>query len=368
MKKAILMSMENMMIQISPAKYQLLDQLKKRGFETYLLGPGKLDKKQRMDFIDQAIDVRGMSHWKIRKCIMDISPQVVIATLYFDTEVIYPLPFLMKKTSFYYYNLEIYTPYIDREMKKEHFTYYINYKLSYPVKKIKEIVYTRMVEAFTIQDPLRKKLSKKYHIEHPNTMLIPNSYVFDEEQIAPVGKCGVIYTGGIFRDFLVEQFDSLAAVKNVPLTFSGLMDPWCLKKIKKLRNTNPEIEFKRQTLTVNEYTDYIKQFAVGLVWYSPLKEDETHYYIGLSSGKMFKYLSLGQPIIAVKCPGISAVVNKYKLGVVVDNITELPDAYETIMRDYSYYRKNVIKTYREKFDFKKTIVPFLDCIEKTIKD
>lgn len=364
MKKVLLMSFEGTPLEQSPAKYQFLEELNARGFETYLFLPGRLKNRKSFGFVNHVISAWDMSIKDIRRKIIDINPQAVVATTYADMKSIYILPCVMKGTSFYYYNLEIYTPYLHKDIKRENFSFYVQYKMEYPGTKIKEFLYTRQAKAFTIQDTIRAKVSAKYHIWHPNTMLIPNSYIFDESKIISVGRKGVIYTGGIYRGFLLGQFDDLKNVKNVPITFSGKIDQWCKQKIIGLRKTNPNIRFEEQVLSVDEYTNYIRQYAVGLVWYSPLKEDEAHYYMGLSSGKMFKHLSVGQPVIAVECPGITEVVNRYKLGVVIDNIAELENAYNEIMGNYSYYMENVIKTYRSKFDFKKIISPFLDYIEK----
>lgn len=366
MKKVVLMSMDTSVIEWSPAKYQLLDELKRSGFETYLFLPNTMKNRCNIT-VDHMVNTKGMENREICKKIIEINPQAVIATLYMDTSIIFWLPAVMKNTSFYYYNLEIYTPYISGEIRKENWKRYVAYKLRYPFDKIKEIIYTKSVKAFTIQDSLRRKLSEKYHVRHSNTILIPNSYAFDESLIVPPGQSGVIYSGGINREFLGQQFDGLKAVRNVPVVFSGFIDQWCLQRIKKLKYSNPNLKFIYQNLPIKEYTDYIRNFAVGLVWYSALEADESHYYIGLSSGKMFKYLSLGQPVIAVDCPGITEVVNKYKLGIVIKNISELPQAYETIMRNYSDYRENVIRTYRSKFDFRKRITPFIECIEETIE-
>lgn len=366
MKKVVLMSMENDMIELSPAKYQLLEGLKERGFETYVFLPDRLKNKSNIASIDYAINTKKLKAREIRKKIIEINPQAVIATLYMDTAIIYPLPYIMKNTSFYYYNLEIYTPYINKEIMSENFKGYIDYKMRYPFDKIKEILYTRAVKGFTIQDPLRRKLAAKYHVWHPNTIYVPNSYVFDELKIIPEGRDGVIYSGGIKRSFLLEQFDDLKKVHDIPVVFTGTIDSWCLKRIKKLKKTNPNLKFVQQVLSINEYTDYVGSFGIGLVWYSPLKEDEAHYCMGLSSGKMFKHLSMGQPIIAVDCLGITETVKKNNLGVVINNISELPEAYKTIMQNYSYYQENVIKAYKRKFDFKMRIEPFLECIEKAM--
>lgn len=362
MKKIILMSLEMTPLEWSPAKYQLLEELSNRGFETYLFTPAKLKHRRNYAWINHVVNTKNMSDRDIQKRILNIAPHAVIATIYIDTSAIYKLPYRMKNTAFYYYNLEICTPYLNKVVRKENFQHYLKYKMKYPLYKSKEILYTRKVKLFTIQDALRMRLSEKYHIKHPNVLLIPNSYLFDESKIIPEGQSGVVYTGGIKRDFLLGQMKDLVAVSKTPLTFSGRVDLWCKREMKKLRSTNSNIKLVEQVLSIDEYTKYLQQFAVGLVWYSPLQEDEANYYIGLSSGKMFKHLSLGQPVIATKCCGITEVVNKYKLGVVINNISELDSAYEEIMGNYTFYRQNVIRIYKKKFDFKKVIAPFIKCI------
>lgn len=367
MKRVVLMCLQTAQLETSPARYQLLEEMSRRGFETYVFLPGWLKNRGSYKSINNVVNVQKMSFKDIRNKIISINPCAVIATTYEDIQSIYLLPYIMKATSFYYYNLEIYTPYINKEVKKENLSLYLKWKLEYPLNKAKEVLYTRKVKVFTIQDTIRKKLSAKYFIHHQNTILIPNSYVFDASKVLSGSKEGVIYTGGIYRDFLLEQFDNLKAVKKVPVTFSGVIDWWCKARIRKLKKTNPNIEFIEQTLSIDEYTSYIQQYAVGLVWYSPLKKDESHYYIGLSSGKLFKHLSLGQPVIAVSCPGVTEVVKRYKLGVVIKDISELDDAYNEIMKNYSYYRKNVLRVYKIKFDFKKAIAVFLKSIEESAK-
>lgn len=85
--------------------------------------------------------------------------------------------------------------------------------------------------------------------------------------------------------------------------------------------------------------------------------------MGLASGKMFRYLSLGKPVIAVNCHGLAHEIRKYQLGVVIDDISQLDKAYKKIMEHYTFYQENVIKTYKGRYDFNKAVKPFLDCIE-----
>lgn len=363
MKKIVLISLQGTPLEMSPARYQLLEQLHVRGYETYLFSQKHIKNRNGFEYIDHVINSQHMSVKDMRNKIKDINPHKVVASTYEDMKVVYILPWIMRTTSFFYYNLEIYTPYMDKDIRRREAYTYFKYKLNYPLNKLKEILYTKQSKAFTIQDAMRQRVSAKYHIKHKNTLFIPNSYNFNSDNIIEGNGCGIIYSGWIKKGFLIGQFEELLNVKNVPVTFVGEMDSWCAERVGKLKITNPNIVFRRMHLSTEEYTKYLKQFSVGLVWYSPLKEDEAHYYMGLSSGKMFKHLSLGQPVIAVKCPGISREINKYKMGVVIDSISELETAYEEIMKHYSYYQNNVLRVYRTKYDFKRVVEPFLDLID-----
>lgn len=362
MKKVILMSLQNVWLGNSPARYQLLEKLADRGFETYVFMNGYLKQKENFPFVHHVVNVSGMRNKDIRKKIKDISPQAVIASTYEDVSGICLLPWNMKKTGFYYYNLEIYTSYVSMEIKHNDSGIYWLYKLLFPCNKVKEMLYAKKAEAFTIQDDLRRRVSKKFGIVHKNTFLIPNSYVYDSSKVdSKIGK-GIVFTGGIARWGLSDQLYKLRNVKKAAVIFAGRIDPFYWKQIAELKKTNPNISFIEQQLTPEQYTDYIRQFAVGLVWYSPSEKDVNNCYMGLASGKMFRYLSLGKPVIAVKCRGLAHEIRKYKLGVVIDDISQLDEAYMKIMRNYTFYQANVIKVYKKRYDFNTNVKPFLDCL------
>lgn len=364
MKKAVLMCMQFEHLEISPARYQLLEELSARGYKTYVFLNGHLKQKHKFPYVDRVINARKMKYKEIRKRIKDINPDVVIATTVHDTEAIYMLPWIMKDVKFYYYNLEIYTSFVSERIKKNNICLYLRKKFGYPANKMKEIIYTKKVKAFTIQDRLRKCLAAKYHIKHKNTILIPNSYVFDEAKISGMRGEGIVYTGGIAWWFMAESFADLAKVKNIPLTFSGWTDHSYDDHIKAFRETNPNIAFAIQQLPDDEYTEYIKQFAVGFASYSPAQgADEGDYYIGLASGKVFKYLSIGKPVIVMHCKGLDKEVRKHQLGIVINNIGELEDAYAKIMENYRFYQQNVIRAYKKFYDFRQAVKPLLDNIE-----
>lgn len=269
MKKVILMSLQNVWLGNSPARYQLLEKLAAKGFETYIFMNGHLKQKENFPFVHHVINVSGMPSKDIRNKIKMIAPQVVIASTIEDVGSIYLLPWYMEKTVFYYYNLEIYTSYVSMEMKHNNRAGYCLEKMAYPRNKIKEILFTKKIKAFTIQDDIRKNVSKRFYIGHKNTILIPNSYVYDNDKIdGSVGE-GIIFTGGFARWGLPDRLEPLENVKKAFVTFAGRIDAFYWKQITKLKKTNPNLTFVEQQLTPEQHTNYIRQFAVGLVWYTP---------------------------------------------------------------------------------------------------
>ena len=129
-----------------------------------------------------------------------------------------------------------------------------------------------------------------------------------------------------------------------------------------MRITHPDIKVYDQKISPEKFPEYLKQYAVGLIWYSQTK-DENVNNIGMSSGKFFRHLSLGQPIIVNDCPGMGKIVEKYQLGIVIRDVSQLPWAYSQLMENYAYYRENIINVYKSKFDFAKLIHPFLIQLE-----
>lgn len=348
-------------LELSPARYQMIYELKKRGYKIYLFLPETVRNARIKSELFQATNTLNMSTKEIRNKIRKINPKYIIASTYEDTNILYPLPWLMRNTVFIYYNLEIYTPMEAGRRCKGRF-WEIRYRLLYLENKIKEIAYTKSCKVFTIQDKLRKKTSQKYFIRHPNTLFIPNSYYYYKENIPKTKGEGIVYSGELNKLLLEQLMEGLATVPNLPITFSGWNDDWFIKKFKQLKQTHPDIKVYTAMLSPDQYTQFLCHFAVGLVWYTPI-EDENINNIGMSSGKLFKHLSLGQPVIVNECPGMSRVVQKLGLGIVIQDVSNLIEAYNRIMEQYESYRNNVLKIYRNKFDFVKVVSPLLDQLD-----
>ena len=362
MKRVLLLCQQELPIELSPARYQLINELYKLNYEIYVFSTQKIKSKNIREEISHFINTANWSINNIRDKILRISPEFVFAFTFEDTIILYNIAHKMKDTRFVYYNLEIYTPDMEEYIQPVGKFYYSRCRMTYIKNKIKEICYVRRCDLFIIQDDLRKKISAKYYIYHRNTLLIPNSYSSGDEHDFMSKRQGIICSGGMNKLVMKTLLKDADSLRDIPITFSGWCDEWVICQFKKLKKYYSNIEFFNQQLNPKEYTDFINKYAVGLVWYSRTK-DENVYYIGMSSGKFFKHLSIGQPVIVFDCPGINTIVRKYKLGKVIHSVSEIGKAYKEIMENYSFYQDNVKTAYSEKFDYLKVVKPLLKQLE-----
>ncbi len=350
MLMTVMMCQQGSYVGYSPARDQMVDELRQRGSEVIFFYPGHVTDANLKKKVKKIVNTREMSYSSIREMIRKINPDIVVCNTEEDTRICFPLPYLMKNTDFYYYNLEI-NVYI-KKREGESFFSKAEYKIDYLQNKLKEILYVHKCRSIVIQDELRKKILKKYWITHPVTWLIPNSYYSDERRCDVPHKSGLIYSGGVRARMLGSFMEYAEEIKNVEITIAG----WDHTK-GRFKN-NPNIKVITQKLSDEEYTKFISAYDIALVWYSD--EDDNIYYVGLSSGKLFKHLSIGQPVIVNEAPGLAEEVRKYKLGVVIKDARELEDAVRTITADYDSYVKNIKRIYRKRYDYKKVSKKFFD--------
>jgi len=354
------MCQQGVPFETSPARYQLVYELKQKGYEIYVFNLGNIAYQENRKDIDYFFNTLRISNKRIREKIKKLEPDFIIAFTDEDIRVLFPLIWLMKKVSFIYFNLEIYTPEreLNRQKKENIFWFQVKWRGIFLYNKIMEYIFTKKCKMFIIQDKLREKTAEKYWIKHCNTLLIPNSYIYEKENIIEHDCYGIIYSGILTRLRLEPMIKELQMLFNVPLIFSGKSDEWFRIQYNVLHTKHPDMELFEQSLSPKEHLEFLKKFAVGLVWYS-LTNDENENNIGLASGKLFRHLSIGQPVIVSASSGLKSIVNRYKLGVVINHISELSEAYAKIMKNYSKYQKNILYIYKNKFDYAENIQCFL---------
>lgn len=362
-KKAVIMCMQMKTIEISPARYQLIRAMNERGIEIFLFLCGRLSRDARniRNNIQHFLNTSGMDNKAIQNKIIKYRPDIVVAFTYEDTEVLFSMPIQLRNTDFFYFNLEITTLGYYMQSRKKNTWGYITKKINYPFSLIKEAIYTRNCKLLVIQDKERQKVARSYFLAHKKTILIPNSYIYDKDTILKINRAGIVYSGGARKKYLIDHLSLFDKVTTVSITFAGSFDEWSKEQITILHRTNPNIAMENKTLEMEEYTDYLQKYAVGLICYSKSDDDNIHH-IGLSSGKFFKHLSIGQPVIIMGASMLRDEVCRYGLGIAVEDASEIDSAYKKIMENYNQYQQNIMRTYQNKYDFRKLVKPFLDCL------
>lgn len=354
----VLMCQQGIPFQVSPARTQMVNELIKRGSEVILFFPGRVRETDLKNKVKAIINTSKMTVADIKRQVRKCNPNIVICFTQEDTQICFSLPYVMKGTDFYYYNLEIYVGLTEPEEGGV----YIRCKnrTDYLKNKLKEIIYVKGCEGIVIQDKLRKGILRKYGISHSRTWLIPNSYYKNEKNYDTPRKAGLIYSGYVGADMLGSFIDQVDDLEGVEITVSG----W--RNVNSKLSQNSNIKFIKQNISQEQYAEFISAYDIALLWYSN-KADENVYNIGLASGKYFKHLSLGQPVISNRVPGLAEEIEKYKVGIVIDDIKELKAAVQMITENYDFYTANIRKVYDRKYDFGRVSQRFFDFIVDKVK-
>jgi hypothetical protein len=226
-------------------------------------------------------------------------------------------------------------------------------------------------------------------LQYINCVLIQSSeryqYLFKDKSIktfyvqnAPIYKDvlkkerdGLIY-GGSAYDLLgfYHCLNYLNAYKNEKLTVQGAIMPIDLARIeneyKHLLDEN-RLVLKRKYLENDEVVESLSNFEIGFCFYNfdaPVIRDNYFNYASAPSGKMFKYLAAGVPVVGSNIIGFK-FVPELKCGVLIDNLEpeEIHQAITTIRENYSLYVENTIKAAKH-YSFDKSIEPYLKLIEE----
>ncbi len=112
--------------------------------------------------------------------------------------------------------------------------------------------------------------------------------------------------------------------------------------------------------------DFIKKFRIGLCFYDMrYKEFDNFNYQTAPSGKLFKYLAAGVPVIGSDIAGLS-YIKEYEAGILLQKPTaeNIHHAIETIEKNYDFYVQNALKI-AKKFSFAESIEPYLHFLKNS---
>lgn len=173
---------------------------------------------------------------------------------------------------------------------------------------------------------------------------IQNSPVHKELNINYFTRKDLIYCGTAWKYFGFDQcLDFLYAYPQFSLTVKGMI----IEKDKVLSLNKNLIKQKR--LKIDDYyiddqqiIEYLNQFYIGFCFYNFEIPEMNHFnYYSAPSGKLFKYLAAGVPVIAIDIPGFK-FVKQFDCGVLIKDLQPLTikQAIEKIEADYDNFSSN----------------------------
>jgi hypothetical protein len=101
---------------------------------------------------------------------------------------------------------------------------------------------------------------------------------------------------------------------------------------------------------------------IGLVFYRT--ELGPNYALAGSSGKLGSYLRHGLPVVCLALPGLTEVIQQFRCGICVSDVTGIAPAIRKIRDDYATFCMNATKCYDEMYEFDRHFAVVSDRIEQ----
>jgi glycosyltransferase involved in cell wall biosynthesis len=219
-----------------------------------------------------------------------------------------------------------------------------------------------LIDSVIIQTALRYQYLFKD--EKLRTFFIPNSPVYEERRFH-ADKKGLLYGGTAWDHFgFYHCLEYLEEYTDTPMTVRGALPAADRERVNK---EYAEL-LQRKLLVIDErYLDnkdvveYFSQFEIGICFYNFDVEAVRHFnYQSAPSGKLFKYLAAGVPVLAIDIIGFK-FVEEMQCGVLIPNLepATIRAGIEKIRSAYAFYEANT-KAAAKYFSFDKALQPYLD--------
>lgn len=203
--------------------------------------------------------------------------------------------------------------------------------------------------------------------ERIKTFFVQNAPIY--KNVVKETRNGLIYGGSAYDELgFYHCLNYIDAYKDEKLTVQGAIMP---RDINRVNNeyqhllSQKRLVIKRKYLENDEVVESLSHFEIGFCFYNfdvPVIRDNYFNYASAPSGKMFKYLAAGVPVVASNIIGFK-FVNEFQCGVLIDDLSpeEIHRAICKIREDYKLYVENTIKAAKF-YSFDKAIAPYLRLI------
>lgn len=250
-----------------------------------------------------------------------------------------------KRPKVIYYNLELFSPEYRSVFKKT-------------LGRSLEQIFIFGCDAFVALSPTRLRLVEKIFKIPCKKFVIPNSFDFEAKEIRRKTNepFMLIYAGGV-EDFLFEQIDHIS--DHFEFTIHGA-SKYGMEKLRRKAKEKINIILSEKIIEDHdEFNRFVEKHDAGFVWYLDTRLNDK--FVGWSSSKYFRYLSLAKPVIVRNLPELAETTIQNNFGIVIDSFSEIKDAVEKIKDNYGRYVDSILENYH-KFEFSKNFEPLYNFI------
>ncbi|MGN6491682.1 MAG: glycosyltransferase [Agriterribacter sp.] len=180
---------------------------------------------------------------------------------------------------------------------------------------------------------------------------------------------GLVYGGSAYDELgFYHCLDYINTYKDEKLTVQGAIMPKDMARVNaKYKHLLDEkkLIINRKYLENDEVVESLSNYEIGFCFYNfdvPVIRDNYFNYVSAPSGKMFKYIAAGVPVVASNILGFK-FVTEWQCGILIDELSpeNIRGAIETIRKNYSSYVENAVQAAKF-YSFDKAIEPYLKLI------
>ncbi|MBU0689945.1 MAG: hypothetical protein KJ850_03230 [Gammaproteobacteria bacterium] len=231
----------------------------------------------------------------------------------------------------------------------------------------------RLVDRLIIQDVDRYRLLVK-HVPAMADLprkYVPNAYLADMEPMAASlpwfdvlrkrSQCIVTYTGALERWALSpELFMAIRELKDVGFVFSGWSEDGFAEEAMALCRGASHIHFDLGHKGRAEFNYMVSHSDIGLVFYD--SADPNIAEMGLSSGKLHKFLSYGKPVLSNEVPTLKQFLEGNGFGLAVEPKL-IPAAIRKLVQEHDRFSTNVATGYPALVNFRTSYGEFIESLD-----
>lgn len=141
---------------------------------------------------------------------------------------------------------------------------------------------------------------------------------------------------------LEEMFSFLKGHKTVSLGIVGVCEPALYEKYKQMLKElgiASQVHFPNAFVSDEALRRMAKDYHVGVALYEKGTTTATHY---TDPGKVKTYIELGLPVVMTNASAIAPYVRRFRAGEVIESPSQLPQALESMKRNYTIYQKGLL--------------------------